>query len=389
VYDVRHQGWSVDIYLGSTGGSIHYAVEQQEGDLVSGTSTYQTLILGDTAGIIYNFVAGAIDGATPINVVLATRESTEGDIRAQKLFGDYFLDFLNPTTSSGTTTLTAQAVSLGVPYQTTVFTQSNTRQQLPVDLPSGGIYAFALGVFITWTVPSAMTPSVTLYTWQPSYIEKPASTAGRVGDWDNCGLEGAKFFNGFILEAITSATKQVGIRDSDTNTLRQVFAITQPLQSEVAYSFNTPFVAHMVRYEPQDEVDWNFFNIKWVFQKTPETVQTWQCQFSDLDWEGFGHCFCCNFAYAAQAPVTFTLFFDGNTQTYTIPSTSGVYQKYFLNFQANKGKLYAFKAQSTAGFSDLQVWEDDTVIECGGWGRVDSYRNHLALGGNRGNQAKL
>ena len=386
VLDIRHQAWSTDVYLAGAGAAIHYAVGQQQGDIGASDVVYP-LIVGDTSGTIYMEADGVIDNTSPISCALATRESTEGDARAQKLFGDYFLDFLNPT-SGGATNLQGQAMSLGTAYETTAFTQSATRQQLPVNLPNGGIYSFALGVFLTWTISVAQSP-VVLYTWQPSYIGKPEQTTGRAGDWDNCGYEGAKWMQGFLLECFCAGTKQIGVRNSDNDTLEQVFAVTQPIQSEVAYSFTTPFVAHMVRYEPQDDVDWTFFNIKWIWEKTPETVATWWCQFSDLDWQGYGHCFSCNFAYAAQAPVQFTMFIDGASQLYTLPSTGGVYQKYFFNFQANKGKLYAFRAQSTAGFADLQVWEDDTVIQCGGWGRTSEYRVHLALGGNRGNTAKI
>jgi hypothetical protein len=384
VYDVRHQGWSVDSYLAGAGLSIHYAVEQQEGDLVSGTATYQVLVGGDTAGVIYNFVAGAIDGATPISCIVSTKESTEGDVRAQKLFGDYFLDFLNPT-ASGATNFTANAMSLGTAYQTTVFTQSNTRQQLPVDLPSGGIYAFALGVFLTWSVPAAMATPVVVYTWQPSYVSKPETTAMRAQDWDDAGTKGAKFFQGYLLEANTFGnTKQLGIRNGDTNVLQQVFPIVHNRQSEIAYSFVSPFIAHMVRYEPQDAVDWDFFSVKWIFQKTPEQVTTWITQLSSLGWEGFGHVYAINAAYASQAPVTFTMTFDGTSQIYTLPSTSGVMTKIFLNLQANKGKLYSFAWQSTAGFSDLRIDEEAFVCQVGGWSRNDAYRAWVSVGGPQG-----
>jgi hypothetical protein len=387
VLDIRNQGWLSDSYLGGIGASIHYGVEQQEGSLEPTDTSYNLLIVGGADGNLYTEADNQIDGTVPIQCYVATREFTAGDERAQKLFGDLFFDFLDPLSTSGATNLTVSSMSLGAPIGTTALAQNAARQQMPVDL-GGGLYAFALGVFVSWTVPVAMPP-VILYTWQPSYISKPESTAGRDTDWDNCGLEGAKWIQGFILEAIAPATKLIGVENGDTQVLQQVFPVLHPIQQEKAYSFLQPFVAHMVRLVPQDEVDWNLFNVKWVFQPTPETVTTWWTQPSSCEWEGYGHVFAINAAYSSQAPVNFLMTFDGTTQTYQLPSTGGVYQKIFLNLMANKGKLYSFQFQSTAGFSDLQIWESSFVCQVGGWGRTAAYRHHVSVGGTDGVEAKI
>lgn len=388
VYDFRHQAWSKDAFFtNELGASIHYGIEQQEGSLNGTDTDYGLLVIGGSTGVLYEEDDNTDDAGQPFQCILATREFTAGDERAQKLFGDVFLDFLNPA-ASGSTNLTASSMSLGVPFGSTALTQNNTRQQVPIDL-AGGTYAFALGLFIVWAVPVNMLP-VTLYTWQPSYIVKPESTADRAEDWDNGGYEGAKWIQGFILEANTNgSTKQLGIRNGDTQVLQQVFPVNHPIQQEKAYSFVQPFVAHMVRWESSDGVDWSFFNIKWIFQKTPETVTTWWTQPSALGWRGYGHVYTINIAYASQANVLFTMTFDGISQVYTLPSTGGVYKKIFLNLQANKGKLYSFQYQSTAGFSDLQIWEEDFICEVGEWGRNDAYLHHVSVGGTRGDLAQI
>jgi hypothetical protein len=386
VFDVRHQGWSTDVYLGGVGASIHYGIEQQEGSLDLADLTYGLLIVGSANGSLYKEVDNSIDAGVAIACFLGTREFTAGDERAQKLFGDLFLDFLNP--ASGVTNLSAKSLSLGVPFSTTALSQSNARQQVPIDL-SGGTYSFSLGLFLSWTVSAAGSP-VTFYTWQPSYIVKPETTANRAEDWDNAGYEGAKWIQGFILEANTNgATKQLQIQNGDTQAIQQTFSINHPIQQEKAYSFLQPFVAHMMRWESVDGIDWSFFNIKWIWQKTPETVTTWWTQPSSLGWGGYGHVYTINAAYASQAPVVFTMFFDGNSQVYTLPSTGGVYQKIFINLQANKGKLYSFRFQSTAANPDLQMWEEDFVCEVGGWGRTEVYRNYVTVGGSRGDKAAI
>lgn len=391
VFDVRHEGWSSDVCLGGLGASAHYGIEQQEGSLNLSDVTYGLLVVGGADGNLYKQTEGTIDDTFPIQCIVATKEFTAGDERANKLFGDFFLDFAAPPTGSGNTDLIATPMSLGVPFATSsiLFTESAVRQQLPLSLLKG-TYSFSIGLFLQWFVASTPSAPFTLYTWQPSYISKPETTTDRAEDWDNAGYEGAKWMQGFILEALTGAnTKQIGVRNGDSQVLQQVFPVTQPIQSEKAYSFTTPFVAHMVRIEPQDGLDWNFFNVKWIWQRTPETVTTWWTQPSGLDFEAFGHVYNVEFAYASQAPVTFTMTYDANSQVFTLPSTNGVYTKIIQNMRANKGKLYAFQLQSTAGFSDLQVWDESFVIECGSWGRTDPYRNHLAVGGKAGVKAEI
>lgn len=388
VFDVRHAGWIVDSYLGGTGVSIHYGIEQQEGSLNTSDLDYGLLVFGGSNGKLYKESDDAIDGTNLIQCFLATREFTAGDERAQKLFGDLFLDFTNPTTSSGTTALTVSIMSLGVPYSQTNFTQSNTRQQLPVSL-GAGIYSFAAGMFFSWVVPVAMPFPLTLYTWQPSYINKPESTTTRAEDWDDAGYPGNKWVQGFLVESITPNTKQIGVRNADTDALQQTFALTCPIQDWQAFSFTQPFYSHSMRLEPADSVDWQFFKVKWVWQPAPETVTEWWTQPSGMNFHSFGHCYTCEFSYSSQAPVNFTMFFDANSQNYQLPSTGGIVKKIFLNLQANKGKLYSFRAQSTAGFRDLAIWEESFVLLCGEWGRTGRYVHHPSVGGKVGTLAEI
>lgn len=390
VYDIRHQGWSDDVYLGGLGATIHYSIEQQEGSLNTSDQYYGLQIVGGADGKLYKVVDGQGDNnLNPIACIIATKEFTAEDERSQKLFGDFFLDYLNPNPNV-IDTLTVTPVSLGAPISPATALAFNTaRQQSPIDFVTPpGLYSFSVGLFFTWFVRSNVPPTV-LYTWQPSYINKPEITTGRAQDWDNAGDEGAKWVQGFILEAIAPATKQIGVRNGDNQILQQTFAVNHPIQQEKAYSFTQPFVAHMMRIEPQDTVPWNFFNVKWVYQRTPEQVTTWWTQASSCGWRGYGHVYSAEVSYASQAPVNFLMTFDGTTQTYILPSTGGVLTKAFLNLMANKGKLYSFQFQSTAGFSDLQIWEESFVLQVGAWDRREAYAYHVSVGGKVGTLAEI
>lgn len=386
VYDIRHKAWSTDVSVDQP--TIHYAIEQQEGSLGSEDVLYGLLVAGSASGVLSKAQDGVVDGTHPITWALGTMEFTGGDDRAPKLFGDMFLDITNVAPSSGSNTMAVTPVSFGAGISSPIVVASaGGRQQLPLGLPAGGIYEFSMGLFFSGTVVAAPATPITLYTWQPSYIPKPETTATRAGDWDNCGYAGAKWIQGFILEADTiDAVKQLGIRNSDDLVLQQVFPIQHNGQSEIAYSFLTPFVSHLVRYEPQDGVDWRFFGIRWVFELTPENVTTWQTQGTALGWQGYGHVYAIDLAYSATAAVTFTMTYDGTTQTFILPATGGVYTKLWMTPAANKGKIYSFKFQTTG---QMQLWLDDMVYLVGGWGRGDAYRNYYTTGGSRGDKAQL
>lgn len=387
VFDVRHRGWSTDINFGGIGASIHYNVEQQEGSLGVGDNTYGLLIIGSANGEIFREKDNAIDGIIPIQCILATREMTAGDERAQKLFGDVFLDFTNPT-SAVPSNFSVQVMNLGQSVETVPMTQGSGRQQLPIDL-NGGEYLFSLGLFMTWTAGVAGVDPVTLYTWQPSYVSKPELTTGRDTDFDDLGYPGNKWIQGFRVESITPNAKQIGVRNADTNTLQQVFSVTSPLQDWQPFSFTQPFYAHEVRIEPQDSVPWTMFKVEWVWEPAPDFVTTWWSQGSNISFPDYGHVYNMNVAYAAGSEVLFTMFFDGKQQDYTLPSTGGQHQKMNLNLMANKGKIYSFRFQSSSGNKDLQIWLQDCYFQVGSWDRTDAYLNYAKIGGNRGDGAKL
>jgi hypothetical protein len=87
----------------------------------------------------------------------------------------------------------------------------------------------------------------------------------------------AFYYRGFKLEADTfNTSKSVGIRDADTSSLHAYTGgptashIQHNGQSQVQYDFTTPFIAHLVRDEPQDTVSWKRFGIEWLGEVCPE-----------------------------------------------------------------------------------------------------------------------
>lgn len=90
-------------------------------------------------------------------------------------------------------------------------------------------------------------------------------------------MAGAAYYRGFLLEADTSnASKSLAIRDAETGALHAYTGGPSPShiqhngQTQIEYSFTTPFVAHLVRYEPLDQVPWRLFGLRWVADQWPE-----------------------------------------------------------------------------------------------------------------------
>ena len=174
------------------------------------------------------------------------------------------------------------------------------------------------------------------------------------------------------------------IRDSDTGTAQQVFTITHNGQQEKAYSFTKPFVAHLVREEP-DLVPWKKYKLTWVTQPTPEVVRNWITQPTAHGMLGFQHVKEARFAYNAPQPVTFTITIDGVAYPYVLPPTAG-YVRSTIPFGPWKGRVFQYSAVSTAGF---QVWVEDFALLVKPWGDAGPYTTVKLIGGNLGPMATI
>jgi hypothetical protein len=232
----------------------------------------------------------------------------------------------------------------------------------------------------------------TLYAWQPSFIPKPETIADRMTDWDNAGSDSAKWFQGFVLDADTfNVVKTLYVRDADSDTTHAFTPNVQhDGQEQVAYSFNTPFIAHTVRIEPpvSDTTPWRFFGVKWVAEPTPEQAETWQTQFTTHGLMGYMHIRQISLCYQSTTSVTLTITaYDGTSpQSITLPSTGGAVQKITVPVTFNKGQIFSYRASSSAPF---QVFVSQSEVLVGQWQRNEGYVNRPLVGDIGGDTARI
>jgi hypothetical protein len=380
------KAWSLDLY--TPGVTSLYHPEQQAGTLLSGSTRYDELLMGTSTGIVASQTDLMNDLGGPIVAQIVTFEDNGGDTRAGEQWGDIFLDV---TPAAAGAALIATPTAFGVPLTPAItIPQSTARTQLPVSV-GGEVLSDFLGLALQWTDDfTAQAIPTSIHVWQPSFLVKPETIADRFSDWDDGGVEGAKWVQGFVMHADTfAAIKGIAVRDADFQLIHPFTPqIVHNGESEIAYSFNQPFIAHMMRLEPTDQLPWRFWDVRWVVQETPELAETWQTQASTFGLLGFMHIRQVSITYAATAPVTLTITaFDGTSPLpIVLPATGGAVQKLVLVPTFNKGQLYFLNASSAQPF---QIYVDKSELLVGQWGRQDSYLNRPLVGDTGGDKAEI
>src|ERR1700732_4650665 len=126
-------------------------------------------------------------------------------------------------------------------------------------------------------------------------------------------MAGAFYYQGFLLEADTSnLVKNVGIFDADTETNQPYTGgpgVSQLLhngQTQIRYSFTNPFVAHMIRTVPQDQVPWRLFNLIPIGEPWPELLTSFTTPPTTHGLIGYNFIYRLEIVWASNGPFTIT-----------------------------------------------------------------------------------
>ena len=213
-----------------------------------------------------------------------------------------------------------------------------------------------------------------LYFWEPSFLEKPEDIAMRATDWDAAGLDGAKFVQGFTLEADTMGLDKVIKIQGDQADL-QSYTINHDGQTIKPYVLNPAKIASLLRVGPDDNVPWRFFGIRYIWEPLPELVTYYETQGTTHDIPGYQFLKDGYISLISTATVTLTITVDGVDYAYTIPSTGGAHAKVYLIFGINpttgrtlKGKEYRYRLSSAQGF---RLYQKDCEVRVHAWSGGD------------------
>lgn len=327
------------------------------------TASWNKVVMGSTDGRVFQYGSYA-DNEEPILGHVRTGATDAQDPRPRKLWGDIELD------------LDAQCDTFDVmagfdnysflSELSTTGTNLTGRHRAISDINSGqGQYGYNIGLDIQWSVT---TSQPILYFWIPTRVDKPELTSLRVTDWEDGGYAGAKFVQGFILECDTLNVARTVVIQSDGGVSQQSFTVQASNQQQLAFSFTTPFISHLLRMWPQDANFWRTFKVRWIYEPAPELVGEWITQETTHDLPGYFFHRDGLVPVISSAAVTLSVVVNGNPAspfTYTVPSTSSLYLKQYVPLQAMKARAVQYKFTSSAGF---RLFQRDLEFRVKAWG---------------------
>lgn len=372
-------GWFPDVYNpggNNTGICCHYG---EEGDSI------HSLLLGGadvTSGVLYTY-GGINDNGTAIPWHLRQSSFDAGDKRADKLWADFIVD-ANP--GAGSISVAAGINNYGstLSINPTSITGSG-RKQVTFDINSGdGVEAKNLAVDLSGTAIDA-----SLYIIEPSFTGRPEDSFLRATQYDDCGYEGEKFFQGIEIEADTKGVNRTIQIRSDTNILQDTLTINHSIRFQKPYSFVSGFVAHMARLLPTDSNLWKLFRWRWIYEPEPPLVTVWDTQQTSFGYVGFVHMKALWITHTSTADLTLTItrMDDNTSKVFTIPNSGGVRGKesYLLLGPADfvKGKTYKFKI-TQANNIPFRIYQKHCGVMVKPWGSEEQFSRWIGWGADSG-----
>lgn len=362
VYDSRVNGWiCLDRY--SFNLEICRGIEIAANNLKIGIGN-----------VLYDY-KGTTDAGGTIACRAMTRADDYGDGRMQKQLGDLMID-ANPNS------ITVAVKLMTAYHQTSTSLTSLTgtaRTQFIEDFASGGgIYSITAGLDITWSSSDAGTP--TLYQFELAYLVKPEFTVARATDWDEDGYEGAKFFQGFILQGNTAGVAVTLSVQSDGGTLQQQFTnITMAGEMELPFTFTTPFIAHQVRVLSNLPIAFmGPFKIRWIWEPAPELAKNWITQGTSFGFRGYFHARDTYLAIQSTDVVVLQITPDNRApSSLSFVSTGGLFLKPYTPLPPLKAKLHQYSVTSCTPF---RLFVKDCEVRVKEWGNPGPYQVQRPFG---------
>lgn len=221
-----------------------------------------------------------------------------------------------------------------------------------------------------------------IWIYQVRWIfdEEPWTVGNLDPKWTNAGYVGDKFVQGIILDANTF-NKQKPLDIEGDNSVKTSIKIQHNGRQGIPYTFDPPFIAHMLRTLPTDDAVGRLYSERWVWEPIPEAGRLWETQETSFDLQGFMHIPDGFVALSSPAAATVTFDFITPTETITrqltVPSGDKVV-KIYLAFKANKFISCRFKAKASVPF---RVYIRETELKVRPWNDPEAYKIVRPFGG--------
>ncbi len=176
--------------------------------------------------------------------------------------------------------------------------------------------------------------------------EEPPKLANWNARWEDAGELGARWLQGFVLDADTAgATKTVIVEyypegDGSALTTAGTFDVVCTGRGGKAYSLKPPVIAHKWRLRPTDDNQRWLYGVKWVSEPHPERVHHWETQGYAQGLPGYQHRRRGYVALVSTGVVYWIQDIDGAQYAIGLPNTSGAYRKIHAPCLPIKGKLF-------------------------------------------------
>lgn len=242
-----------------------------------------------TTAKLYQLVETQSDGGSAIVWAALPQYENVGDPRKRKRWGDYTTEV---DRDSSTVNVTPQFDNGATALSLVAYTTLTGRAIRIGDLNSAGIVAGS-GVLATNMSllfgGSVTTQRPKLYTWEPTWIDRPEVTQLRATDFEDPEPTGPKFVRGvwLIFDSLGSTRAASIYRDGNLTTaavtLTGINSASGPKRQY--FAFATPFYASTLLVLPTDSASWMLFEVEWVADAAPESSdgpEPW----SDLGYAG-------------------------------------------------------------------------------------------------------
>lgn len=221
------------------------------------------------------------------------------------------------------------------------------RQWIHLTLPWGRGHVFRFRALDT-------NPGL-LYSHRWYLDPEPSEQANWNQNFSIHGTLADKWFKGFLFEVDTFDQAKTVTIEID-GTVRETLGVRTNGRKVVHMALSQQYLGRVLRVFPTDGNPSRPYTIQPIFDVEPYELARWETQETNFDIPGFFIPIEAQITLRSTAAVTLTIYTYVNqsgtivSDSYTIPSTSGVKDMRFVPFQPRKGVLVKFVLESTAAF---------------------------------------